>query len=499
MPNVEFVKPELSKMFPVYDTVRDCVGGDQIIKAAGTRYLPMPNVADQSPENRARYAEYLARAVFYNVTKRTVNGLIGQVTAKDPEIIVPSILNPVVKDADGEGTSLKQLMERCEELVLNYGRAGVLTDFPDVQGPITAQMQLEGAVRPTLSVYRPENIINWKTRKINNVKTLSLVVLKETYPDPTKDNDFEENVKIQYRVLRLNPNGIYVQEIWRNNEGASGGWSIYQSFNNIRANGAPLTEIPFRFVGSNDNNPEIDPSPIYDLAALNVAHYHNSADYEESIFVVGQPTLFMYGMTEAWMKVIGTVYMGSRAGISLPEGASAELLQAEGNTMAFEAMQHKERQMVALGAKLVEQTSVQRTATEASQEKATESSVLKKVTNNVSDAFKWSMEWCAIFAGAMTVRSDATSDTIKTQLNTDFDISKGSPEQINAAINAWQKGAITFSEMRTALTRGGMATETAEEAQAVIEKEQLKEADIFRQTNEIQGIEPGNTGGNNGE
>ena len=59
---------------------------------------------------------------------------------------------------------------------------------------------------------------------------------------------------------------------------------------------------------------------MYDLAVLNIAHYRNSADYEESCFVTGQPTVWASGLTEAWVEDVlkGELRLGSFGGIPLP-------------------------------------------------------------------------------------------------------------------------------------------------------------------------------------
>ena len=64
MPNVAFVRPELTKLLPLYYKIRDVLAGEMTVKDAGQKYLPMPNAADQSKENRARYQAYKERAVF---------------------------------------------------------------------------------------------------------------------------------------------------------------------------------------------------------------------------------------------------------------------------------------------------------------------------------------------------------------------------------------------------------------------------------------------------
>lgn len=474
MPNVSFVRPELSKLLPMYYLIRDAIAGEPTIKAARTTYLPMPNAHDQSKENKARYDAYVARAVFYNVARRTLFGLVGQVFMREPVIKVPSLLNPLVANATGSGINLTQLSKKAVSLNLAYSRGGVLVDYPTTEGQGGASIaDLEsGNIRPTLYVYAPTEIINWRTIDRGAEEVLSLVVIFETWC--AGDDGFEMKMAGQFRVLRLDENGEYVHEIWREpsptkadgTKVPKGNYRLHETFRPTDSTGKRLREIPFMFFGSENNDPNPDNPNFYDLASLNIAHYRNSADYEESCFIVGQPTPVLTGLTEEWVNNVlkGTVNFGSRGGIPLPAGADAKLLQAEENTMLKEAMDTKERQMVALGAKLVEQKEVQRTATEAELEAASEGSSLASATKNVSAVFEWALKWAARWVG----QSDAG---VKFELNTDFDIARMTPEERQELLKEWQMGAITFEEMRTGLRKAGVATEDDAAAKAKIAKD----------------------------
>ncbi len=474
MPNVSFVRPELSKLLPMYYLIRDAIAGEPTVKEARTKYLPMPNASDQSKENKARYDAYIARAVFYNVACRTLFGLIGQVFMRDPVVKVPALLNPLVANATGSGINLTQLSKKAVSLNLAYSRAGILVDYPTTEGQGGASVaELEaGKIRPTLYVYAPTEIINWRTIDRGAEEVLSLVVIFETWC--VQDDGFEMKNSGQFRVLRLDDEGYYVHEIWREPNPTKadgtkiprGNYQLHEVFKPTDANGNRLDEIPFMFMGSENNDVNPDNPNFYDLASLNLAHYRNSADYEESCYVVGQPTPVLTGLTEEWVNNVlkGTVNFGSRGGIPLPTGADAKLLQAEPNTMLKEAMDTKERQMVALGAKLVEQKEVQRTATEAELEAASEGSTLSSATKNVSAAFEWALKWAARWIGA----GDAG---VKFELNTDFDIARMTPDERRQIIEEWQKGAITFTEMRTGLRKAGIATEDDAKAKADIAKD----------------------------
>lgn len=472
MPNVTFVRKDLKALLPLYYLIRDCIDGEVKVKKAKTKYLPKPNAEDESDENVKRYDAYLERAVFYNVSSRTLRGLVGQVFLREPVVEVPSLLDIVVEDANGGGVNIVQSSKKAVGYVLSHGRAGLFVDYPATEGVVSRAQLESGDIRPTINIYAPWRIINWRTISRGAKEILSLVVLSETYID--SDDGFEMKEVEQFRVLRLgksDENGeegieegeIYTVEIWRKSGGKFG---ISEAYQPRDSSGATLKEIPFTFIGSENNDVEIDNPPLYDLASLNIAHYRNSADYEESCFIVGQPTPYFSGLSEEWVKNVmgGTVTLGSRGAVPLPEGGSAGLLQANENTMPKEGMEHKERQMVALGAKLVEQKSVQRTATEADIEATSESSTLASSAKNVSAAYTWGLEWCAVFAGT-------TETGIKFELNTDFDLATMTSQERAQVISEWQSGAITFREMRENLRKSGVATLDDEEAKEQIDNE----------------------------
>lgn len=474
LPNVTFVRPELARLYAQYKLIRDCISGEPVIKDYTTTYLPMPNAHDQSPENKARYKAYLKRAVFYNVTRRTLAGLVGQVFMRDPVIKVPDIMEPVLNDATGSGVSLVQCAKKSESMTLAYSRSGVLIDYPttDAEGGATIEDLNAGKVRPIITTYSPMEIINWRVFQMGAVEMLCLVVIFELYC--VEDDGFEMKRAGQFRVLSLDENLEYVQQIWREVQPRQIDGSTIPnrgSFINVEnlttrpkgADGLPLKEIPFKFIGSENNDTNPDNPNMYDLASVNIAHYRNSADYEEACYVLGQPTLVTTGLHQQWIDTVlkGEAQMGSMGGLPLGKDMDAKLLQAEPNMMIKEAMEMKERQMVALGAKLVEQKDVQRTAFETKVEATGEGSILSSTTKNVSEVYLWALKWCARLM-------NLPDDTIEFELNTDFDIVKPTADELKEDTDIWQKGGLTWGEYRTVLRKAGKATEDDDEAKAAI-------------------------------
>lgn len=437
MSNVTYERQDYKAALSRWRLVRDACKGSETVKARGAVYLPQPSAHDDSDENAKRYEAYLGRAVFYNATGRTKGSLVGAVFRTWPVLTLPKLLEYVAKDIDGQGVSIYQQSQSVIGHLLETGRHGLLVDYPTVEAGTVSQADMtSGKVRPTVASYAAESIINWKTKKVGGQHVLSLVVLRETYDEDTEDG-FGVEQKDQYRVLRLNEENRYQQEVWRQ-EG--GGWTINDDREPLDGAGRPWTVIPFQFLGSENNDTSIDESPLYDMAEINVGHYRNSADYEEAAFLVGQPQPWMSGLDEQWRDHFEEtgIYLGSRAPWLLPVNGSCGVWQAQPNTVAKEAMDAKERQMVALGARLIEKGSAVKTATQAEAETAAEHSALSLIVSNVSEAYTQCLNWMAQFLNV--------SGEIEYTLNQDFTQANLDPQMLQQILQAVMAGKMPESD-----------------------------------------------------
>lgn len=472
--DVNFVRPEVDAASKRWDIVRDCLGGDEAVKRKGAKYLPIPNAADKSDANQARYAQYKERAIFYNVTKRTVDGWVGQVFSRDPLCEIPDGMDELYDDISGDGVSLDQQAKHALGYNMSYARGGLLVDYPQVDGPKTIAEVKSENIRPTIHLYEGSDIINWKTIKIGAQVVPNLVVLRERSATDSDGFGFEE--RAQFRVLRLrkiDDRYAYTIEVWTEN--TEGVWVKGPTTVVRGPDGQTVERIlfyPFTTVGNNFSCPF---APAYDLAVLNIGHYRNSADYEESCFIVGQPTPVFAGLTQEWVDDVfkGTIELGSRAAVPLPVGGTAMLLQVNPNTMTKEAMVHKEAQMVAIGARIIKDDSVQKTLGESQMEEATDSSVLATAAKNLSAAYSRALAACGYLMGL-----SGDPKKYKYSLNTDFPASRLTPNERAQMVAEWQSGAITQSEMRAGLRRAGIATLDKVEYEKELEEnpppEQLK-------------------------
>lgn len=499
---VGYIRGEAQALLSTWWMIRDAIEGEAAIKGEfgvnasyfavanrmrvrADKYLPRPNPTDLSQENQERYRAYVMRAVWYNFTARTLDGLVGQVFLRPPVETKPDALNILDTNCDGEGLTLTQVAKRTTQSVTAYGRAGLYTDYPPTVAGSTVAELAQGNIQPTIKHFYPWQITNWATTLRGAKYVLSMVVLQEV--NLIQEGDFALVEEVTYRVLRLT-DGVYTVEIWGRASTAGGNKS--SKFTLTKPPTAPtdhdgntFDEIPFTFVGSEANDIWPDRPPMYDLASLNIAHYRNSADYEESCFIVGQPTPVVTGVTEEWVTNVlkGKIELGSRASVCLPVGGVATLLQAAPNQMTLEAMKLKEDQALSLGAKLVQVQKTVRTATEVMVDTTSETSTLHNVAKNVSTGMEQSLIWAAQFAvgkpkALAIVVPGKPSKAISYQLNTEFELTRMNANDRLAVVKLWQCGAIAFTEMRDVLRVDGTAQLDDDTALGLISKEQAAAA-----------------------
>ncbi|MFA9204102.1 MAG: DUF4055 domain-containing protein [Flavobacteriales bacterium] len=355
----------------------------------------MPNATDTGAENLARYNAYLARALFLEATKNTQQGLIGAAFRINPMFAAKG-LEFMTKDADGAGNSIYQQAQMVLRELLTQGRCGLLADYPTTMQDTSVQAQQTGGIRPTIALYSAASIINWRHTRVGGECRLSLLVLSEVVQDVSPSDEFSVTDVQQYRVLRLT-DGVYTVEVWRDDQIIEGPFTPRQS------TGAMFDFIPFTFVGSINNDAAVDPIPLEPLARVNLAHYRNSADYEDSAYRVGQAQAWISGLSDEWRNWLqdNGVKIGGPTAILLPQGGQFGFAQVNPNMIAKEAMDDKLKLMIQLGARMIESGSAAKTATQSNSEQSAQHSVLSLCVANLNEAYLRVLSWCGLFVGAV--------------------------------------------------------------------------------------------------
>lgn len=286
------VHPEYSDNITNWKKVRDLVKGEKALKdhdlgntnssgfisSLTDNYIPYTSRTYEATDID-RYKTYVKRASLFNATRRTEKGMVGMVFNKPAAIELPSSLEYLNQDVDGSGISIIDLTSETLEDILETGRSGLFVDFPITDGVKTIAEMNDSNFRATIIKYKAEQIMDWRTVNDGATCKLSYVKLYEA-TDVQGDTIFETTMTETYRVLLLD-GGVYKQREYTDE-------NTYTEYTPLDNTGATFDFIPFFFIGATDNRPDVDIAPLLEIAELNLKHYVNSADYEESIHLVGE-------------------------------------------------------------------------------------------------------------------------------------------------------------------------------------------------------------------
>jgi hypothetical protein len=454
---------------------RDVFGGEDAVKSAGECYLP--RLDSQSDDE---YQAYKSRTSFFNATGRTADGFVGLIFRREPKLNLPEdnsgvgrALAGFVDDADMLGTALAEYAKNVMTEVIGVGRAGTLVDWED-----------QAEQRAYAVLYTAEQILNWRSERINGRNIVTLVVLEE-YGVPaveTSGDGFEETIVEQIRVLRLVPGKAtneptvqpmqYVVEVWQQKETKSRRrkveWELVETRIPLRL-GKPLPLIPFVFHGPRNSLPGVDKLPLEDIIAVNLDHYRLNADFKHGLHFTALPTAWVSGFDKSATLRIGS----SAAWVTETPGATAGFLEftGQGLTTFERAMDRDERLMAVLGTRMLEgQKRAVETAEAIELRQSGENSVLTTMSLSVSDSLTRVLRWVYWWNSTEDIPDAIGKDVVAVELNTDFNTKGMSSDELNAVVAAWQAGAISRETMFEILQRGEVTFDgrsSAEEARLV--------------------------------
>jgi hypothetical protein len=389
------------------------------------KYIPR-----RTHEEQDQYYQRVEKAIYTNYTGRTREGLKGAIFRLPPRIELPPDMEFMYDNADGAGQSLAQVSKLAADEVMETGRFGLLADYPMVSEDLTVEQVRRMQLQPHIATYTAESIINWHVHIMNGRRQLGMLVLKENAP--IHYDEFTWDYVDRYRVLRLNADSQYTQQLYDES-----GDPITDEIVIRGASGQPFDYIPFHFIGSRDNLPDIDEPVLYDIARVNIGHFRNSADHENNLSVHGGGTLVVSTdmSPEAFQSANpGGITVGENSGLILSEGGKAELLQLGSASAIGAEMTHKEQMMVQIGAKIITKTG-QRTAEEARIQATSENSMLDTMVGNIDEAFTAVLYDCRAFISP-------TDAEIVFSLNNDFYADTIAPQEIMAMIQGNDAGVM---------------------------------------------------------
>lgn len=456
--------------------MRDCIAGSHAVKAAGTTYLPA--LEGHNPNVRTDpYWDFNSRALYYNATGRTIDGLEGMVFRRPPIIDLPPAAAVFVADIDLQGQTLEEFAAATLREVISVGRVGLLVDHtrrPEAEdlGLERERLGFGGRLeqRPYLVMYATEAILDVVYEVEGSARRPVQVRLREIVEVPG-DQEFESALIDQVRVLEM-IDGAYQQRVFRREVNAT----TFIERVDLRstptdASGRPFDRIPFWVVGTGRSTTpgKIEPPPLLDLSDVNLCHYRQEADYRNALHMAGVPTLFVSGMTPP----DGGVRVGTAEVCFMPPAdAKAYFVSygAEGAAAIQQALLDLQQMMAFLGARMLQPDKRGIEAAETARiHRMGEVSVLARISHSVDSVLTIAVKTLLAWAGI------ATTDEHRVGLNDDFMPTQAAPQLLAEMIKGWQEGLYSHDSVWRFSQEGELVDprRTVEQEIAIISEEKM--------------------------
>lgn len=461
--------------------VRDCVAGERRIKERKETYLPRLSTGQKD----AAYLAYLGRARFLGATSRTLQGFLGSIFRKDASITLPSSLEKLAKNIDRQGTTAQEFVQEATKEVLTTGRAGVLVDH---------EKSPQG--QAYLVLYKAEEIVDWGTSIQKDERVLSLVDLVYTVDDVVNG----QSTCVQERRCLTLMDGVYTQivyEYYSDEKTKKSEWREKQIvIPTIK--GKSLDYIPFVFLGPESTKPEVQKSPLLDIAEINIHHYKGSADWKHSLFLVACPSPYSINMKREKNAPEIELGPGKFNEFQGDDGCTVSFLEITGQGLELirTDLQDMKDEMAAMGAAYLTPPKREAETAEALQLKTSAAnSPLAKICSAIERGITQALKWWATWNGA-------PDSEVECRINKDFDKTRLSPDDLLKLSQALQSGAITAETYANLLHEAEMLPPEIDAKTFAAQLEAEKEAKKAIAVQISQGQQPNNaqtTAPNNGQ
>ncbi len=440
---------------------RDFYDGQDQVKQKRDLYLPRLG-AHKGTNGDYYYNIFLQNAVYYNTVNRTISAFLGLSFRKDLLLTNPSLTERYRQNFGSDGASLFAFAESVIKETLLQGKCGILVDFPAVDTQSLSKAEYEAQqIQSFCAMYSAESIINWKEEIRKGKKVLTLVVLKSEVINPNNIDPFSDKTVDSYTVLKLDESNEYIVETYiqvsdgvinANSDNYYDGCYLYESIK-PKMQGKPLDFIPFYVVTPQGVTMKEVPSPLSPIVDLNQIHYLMSALIQHVFILCSSPTPIFSGLAADQQE---NLLLGGSKAILLPLQGTAQYMEYSGTSVA--SMQTYMQELVTrigtLGSRILSDSATANVSAEAlTITSSGQNSVLTSIIIGVSEVLTRALRIMVQWDNEKEIPSK-TLESVKCQVNTDFDPSIMSANHINSISLLNQKLLLSDEETFDILKKG---------------------------------------------
>lgn len=500
--------PEAAFMRPHIDIVRACVKGAIFVKRM-PQLLPHPSQVDtKSAAQQARYQMYVAGAEYDNFPLTTLLSMLGKMKIDDMNFDLPEAIKYLEEDADGDGISLKGMIDQCARNVIQTKWHVLLADYMgmsdlgleetsmsdltdeekgkfyqlDDQGQVKVDDNgvplkrtfspgelEEMGLRASIKQYKREDVIDWHFARINGRMQLDYLILKEVGEEFAPQSAGRTQID-SYLLLGIDDIGYYQTKIVNVIDGE------YQTGekNYPKVKGEYLKFIPAEVVCDEEFKSGAMPQELGYLSLLTdlaLARYRVSASYKEALENL-LPTVNVFGINssewEQFKEVNGRDYIASGArtpNVWSNESAKMEILESQQSLTQFEDyFERNEKKVRALGGVFETDKTGVRTATEVINEAEGQSAILTPTVGSIEAGLRRMVLYCGMFEGIFGQDNlEDNMDKIGLTLPREFAVRKLSVEEVKELREQYLAGLLPIDEYYKVMEIGGWTHSSAKD------------------------------------
>lgn len=426
--NTKFI--ELAKYDDELCAVRIAVEGSAAVKHEREKLLPNPATVIHTEGERKdlqdkRYERYLRNAEFDAYTSQTQGVMLGKLDLQAANIEVPSGLEYLLEDSDGDGLSfangllgsgVKNVTEAKWHIVVADYQGLVELDVEDVS-IADAEVAKKNA-RVKFKQYPRESLIQHNTSTVNGVRQVDFLKFREFGYTFNKETGTREAVT-SYLTLALDEDGNYYQQKYT--EGVNGVQSSTSERNEIKG----FNFIPFWVFSDEELQCGDFPQELGYLgriAEVCYQRYQLSADFKEAL----EPPTTYVGVEELNMDEFENI--NKRRVIAKGEEnviPGKINVQTDDKSMPlqsfFDKFAETKQTLKDYGA-YVPESGGDETATKARINAAQQTAVLLPLAANLIEGTKALFAYAGVFEGLWGVDGvEAAKEQITVAINTEFE------------------------------------------------------------------------------
>lgn len=369
--------PAIEHMRKDWLIVDALMGGTKAMRAAGRTFLP------QWPkEDPVAYNDRLQLSTLLPAYSETIKNMTGRVFA-EPIVIgedVPSEIAEYLENVDNQGNNLQVWAQTLFSKGLSHGLSFVLVDYPQTENLVTRADEIAAGARPYAVTIKPEQVLGWKYETVNGKPVLTQFRYVESVEEEDQEDEFGTVCIEQVRVLEPGYWRTYRQT------GKDNGWEMHaEGF-------TTLDYVPIATFYTNRTGFMTAVPPLLELAHLNIKHWQSQSDQDNILHVARVPILVAIGagdmvgpdgQTIPWEMTIGT-----SAATRIDQGGDMKFVEHSGQaiTAGSNALDALVEEMRMAGAKLLQkEKQATKTATQAREENAQETSALETMAGQLED------------------------------------------------------------------------------------------------------------------